>query len=116
MLLNANTFGLFFEDLAVRDLRIYAETLDGTVRHYRDKNGLECDSVIHLEDGRWAPIEIKLGGEELIEDAAKKLKELIDKLDPKYTKPSFMAIVVANGMAFRRPDCIFVIPLNLLKN
>lgn len=116
LLLNANTFGLFFEDLAVRDLRIYAETLDGTVRHYRDKNGLECDSVIHLEDGRWAPIEIKLGGEELIEGAAKKLKEFMDKLDPKYTKPSFMAIVVANGMAFRRPDGILVIPLNLLKN
>lgn len=116
LLMNANTFGLFFEDLAVRDLRIYAETLDGTIKHYRDKNGLECDAVIHLEDGKWAPIEIKLGSEESIEEAAKKLKEFTNKLNPKYPKPSFMAVVVAKGMALKRQDGIFIIPLNLLKN
>lgn len=116
LLFDANTFGLFFEDLAVRDLRAYADSLDGIVRHYRDGNGLECDAVIHLEDGRWAPIEIKLGSSEAIEDAAKKLNAFANKLDERYPKPSFMAIVVANGMAYRRRDGIFVIPLNLLKD
>ncbi len=116
LLNDANTFGFFFEDLAIRDLRIYTETIDGEVKHYRDKNGLECDAVIHLEDGRWAPIEVKLGGEEAIEDAAKKLHMFVDKLDENYPKPSFMAIVIANGVAYRRADGIYVIPLNLLRN
>ncbi len=116
LLNDANTFGLFFEDLAIRDLRIYADTIDGEVRHYRDKSGLECDAVIHLENGRWAPIEVKLGSQEAIEDAAKKLRLFVDRLDESYPKPAFMAIIVANGMAYKRPDGIYVIPLNLLKN
>lgn len=116
LLNDANTFGLFFEDLVIRDLRIYADTIDGEVRHYRDKSGLECDAVIHLENGKWAPIEVKLGSQEAIEDAAKKLRLFVDKLDESYPKPAFMAIVVANGMAYKRPDGIYVLPLNLLKN
>lgn len=116
LLRDSNTFGFFFEDLAVRDLRIYADTMDGVVRHYRDKNGLECDSVIHLEDGRWAPIEIKLGSAEAIEDAANKLNTFVSKLDENYSKPTFMAILTACGRAYKRPDGIYVIPINLLKN
>ncbi len=70
LLRDLNSFGLFFEDMAVRDLRVYASALGGEVRHYRDNAGLECDAVVHLEDGRWGAIEIKLGGDELIEEGA----------------------------------------------
>lgn len=71
-----NSFGLFFEDFAVRDLSVYAATLHGEVRHYRDNAGLECDAVVHLEDGRWGAVEIKIGGEKLIEEGAASLKTL----------------------------------------
>ncbi len=116
LLLDAHTFGLFFEDLAIRDLRVYADSLGGTIKHYRDKNGLECDAVIHLQDGRWAPLEIKLGSKEAIEEGAKKLNLFVDKLDENYSKPAFKAIITAVGMAHKRPDGIYVIPLNLLRN
>lgn len=116
LLIDANTFGLFFEDLAVRDLRIYSESIDGEIRHYRDSSGLECDAVIHLRDGRWAPIEIKLGSQEAIELAAKNLIKLINNIDEKYSKPSFAMILTATGKAYRRNDGIYVIPINLLRN
>ena len=77
---------------------------------------LERDDVIHIDDGRWGPIEIKLGSVESIDVAAEKLKKLITKLDESYPKPAFMGIVVANGIAYKRPDGIYVIPLNLLKD
>lgn len=80
------SFGLFFEDLAVMDLRVYAGTLGGEVRHYRDNAGLECDAVVHLEDGRWGAIEIKLGGDELIEAGATSLKTLKSKIEEKVTR------------------------------
>ena len=116
LLLDGHTFGLFFEDLAIRDLRVYVDSLDGTIRHYRDKNGLECDAVVHLEDGRWAPIEIKLGSKEAVDEGARKLNLFVNKLDGNYSKPAFKAIITAVGMAYKRPDGIYVIPLNLLKN
>ena len=116
LLIDANTFGLFFEDLAVRDLKIYSESIDGEIRHYRDSSGLECDAVIHLRDGRWAPIEIKLGSQEAIELAAKNLIKLINNIDEKYSKPSFAMILTATGKAYRRNDGIYVIPINLLRN
>ena len=78
-----NTFGLFFEDFAVRDLRIYSSVLGGEIRHYRDNTGLECDSVIHLEDGQWGAVEIKLGGEDLIEEGANSLIRLEEKIEKK---------------------------------
>ncbi len=111
-----HTFGLFFEDLAVRDLRIYAEALNGVVRHYRDSRGLECDAVIHLDDGRWAAIEIKLGSEKGILEGIKHLNELENSLDEKVKKPSFKMILVATGRAYRREDGIYVVPINLLKD
>ncbi len=113
---DANTFGLFFEDFAIRDLRIYADSLDGEVRHFRDSKGLECDAIIHLSDGRWAAIEIKLGSEKGIEEAAKNLIKLENELDEKFKKPSFKMILIANGAAYRRKDGIYVVPINLLKN
>ena len=111
------SFGLFFEDFAVRDLSIYANAIGGTVSHYRDNAGLECDAVIHLENGRWGAIEIKLGGEKLIEDGAKSLKLLRDKIAQKsdLNAPDFLMVLTASGSSYRRDDGIYVTPVNLLK-
>ncbi len=111
------SFGLFFEDFAVRDLSIYTYNLDGEVRHYRDNTGLECDAVIHLPNGKWAAVEIKLGGEKLIEDGAKSLNLLNQKLQEKSDEkaPTFKMILTATGPLYKRPDGIFVVPINCLK-
>jgi hypothetical protein len=113
-----NTFGLLFETLCVRDLRVYAETLNGTIYHYRDKNGLECDAVIHLPNGTYGLIEIKLGGKELIEEGAATLIKLAEKIDTdKMKKPSFMAVIVGVGdYAYEREDGVKVIPIGCLKD
>lgn len=113
---DANTFGLFFEDMAIRDLRIYAESLEGSVKHYRDSNDLEVDAIIHLNDGRWGAIEIKLGGEESIDAGAKCLNKLEANLEEKIMKPSFKMILTASGRAYKRIDGIYVVPINLLRN
>lgn len=111
------SFGLFFEDFAVRDLSIYANAIGGTVTHYRDNTGLECDAVVHLEDGRWGAIEIKLGGDELIEHGAQSLKNLRDKITSisEERTPSFLMVLTAVGSAYRREDGVYVAPINLLK-
>lgn len=111
------SFGLFFEDFAVRDLSIYANSIGGMVSHYRDNTGLECDAIIHLEDGRWGAIEIKLGGDELIETGAKSLKTLRNKIVEKSEEkaPSFLMVLTAVGGAYRREDGVYVAPINLLK-
>ncbi len=111
------SFGLFFEDFAVRDLAIYANSLGGTVKHYRDNAGLECDAVVHLEDGRWGGVEIKLGGDDLINDGANSLKKLRDKIIEKSDEkaPSFLLVLTAVGGAYQREDGVFVAPINLLK-
>lgn len=111
------SFGLFFEDFAVRDLSIYANAIGGTVTHYRDNTGLECDAVVHLEDGRWGAIEIKLGGDELIEHGAQSLKNLRDKITSisEERAPSFLMVLAAVGGAYRREDGVYVAPINLLK-
>lgn len=111
------SFGLFFEDFAVRDLSIYANAIGGTVTHYRDNTGLECDAVVHLEDGRWGAIEIKLGGDELIEHGAQSLKNLRDKITSisEERAPSFLMVLTAVGGAYRREDGVYVAPINLLK-
>lgn len=111
------SFGLFFEDFAVRDLSIYANAIGGTVTHYRDNAGLECDAVLHLENGQWGAIEIKLGGDELVEDGAKSLKTLRNKIAEKSDKksPDFLMVLTAVGGAYQREDGIYVAPINLLK-
>ena len=111
------SFGLFFEDMAVRDLRIYTESLGGEVLHYRDNAGLECDSVLHLDDGRWGAVEIKLGGDDNIEAGASTLKQLKSKIEEKSDEnaPSFLLVLTAVGGAYRREDGVFVAPINLLK-
>lgn len=111
------SFGLFFEDMAVRDLRIYTESLGGEVLHYRDNAGLECDAVLHLDDGRWGAVEIKLGGDDNIEAGAITLKQLKSKIEEKSDEnaPSFLLVLTAVGGAYRREDGVFVAPINLLK-
>ena len=113
-----NTMGLLFETLCVRDLRVYAESIGGTVLHYRDKSGLECDTVIHLKNGRYGLAEIKLGGQKLIEEGVKNLQSLSDKIDTsKMPAPSFLMIVIGIGaFAYRRDDGIFIVPIGCLKN
>ena len=117
LLRDMESFGLFFEDMAVRDLRVYAGTLNGEVRHYRDNAGLECDAVIHLEDGRWGAVEIKLGGDDLIEAGAKSLKLLKSKIEEKSDEksPSFLLVLTAVGSSYRREDGVYVAPINMLK-
>ena len=114
-----NTFGLFFETLCVRDLRVYADILGGTVYHYRDKSNLECDAVVHLRNGSYGLIEIKLGGKDLIEEGAKTLKDLAEKIDTtKMKKPSFMMVLTGIGdYAYKRPeDGVLVVPVGCLKH
>lgn len=112
-----NTFGFMFESMCVRDLRVYAESLDGTLYHYRDSSGLECDAVIHLRNGSWAAIEIKLGTGE-IDDAAKHLLTLVGQVDTSKMKgPSFLMVVSGTApFAFRRKDGVLVVPIGCLKN
>lgn len=118
LLNDLNTFGLFFEDMAVRDLSVYASIMDGEIRHYRDNAGLECDAVLHLSTGEWAAIEIKLGGDDLIEDGAKSLNLLKSKLTEKSSEkpPKFMMILTAFGPTYKRKDGIFVVPITRLKH
>lgn len=111
-----NTMGLMFETMAVRDLRVYADALDGWVYHYRDKSGLECDAVIHLRNGRYGLVEIKLGGDSLIEDGAKTLKSLAEKIDTNRMKePSFLMVLTGVGeFPLRRNDGVYVVPIGCL--
>ena len=113
-----NTFGLLFETLCVRDLRIFADAIDGHVYHYRDKNGLECDTVIHLRNGSYGLIEIKIGGEKLINEGVKALNSLASKIDTTRMKaPSFKMVLTAVGKyAYRRDDGIYIVPIGCLKD
>ena len=115
---NLNTTGFFFEALAVRDLRVYAESLDGDVYHYKDNLDNECDVVIHLRDGRYALLEVKLGGERLIDEGVRTLKDVLRRIDTdKMGKPAFMAIITGTERyAYRRDDGIIILPLGALKN
>ncbi len=115
---NLNTCGLFFENLVVRDLRVYAESLKGNVYHYRDASNLECDAVIHLRNGEYGLVEIKLGGDKLIEEGVKNLLDLANKIDTdKMNKPSFLMIITAtSNYAYRRPDGVYVVPIGCLKD
>lgn len=118
LLNDLNTFGLFFETLAVRDLRVYADALGGQVYHYRDKNGLECDAVIHLRNGNFGLVEIKLGGDTLIDGGAETLLKLSSKLDTqKMKQPSFLMVLTGIGQyAYCRKDGVYVVPIGCLKN
>lgn len=112
------TFGLFFETMCVRDLRVFAENLDGSVYHYRDNTGLECDAVIHLRNGKYGLIEIKLGGEDLINEGAANLKKLKGSIDTaKMAEPSFLMVLTGLGdYPYKREDGVLVVPIGVLRN
>ena len=112
------TFGLVFEAMCIRDLRVYADANNGKVYHYRDSSGLECDAVIHLRNGSYGLIEIKLGGDKLIQEGAENLLKLRSKIDTeKMNNPAFMMILTATGnYAYKREDGIFVVPIGCLKD
>ena len=113
-----NTFGFLFETLCIRDLRVFADALNGEVYHYRDKDGLECDAVVHLRNGNYGLIEIKLGGDRLIEEGAKSLKSMEAKIDTdKMNTPSFLMVLTGTGdYAYRRQDGVYVVPIGCLRN
>ena len=112
------TMGLFFENMCVRDLRVYAEKIDGTVYHYRDRSNLECDAVVHLRNGSYGLIEIKLGGDKLIDEGAKTLTKLENRIDTQKMKsPFFKMILTATGKyAYQRKDGIVIVPIACLKD
>lgn len=112
-----NTFGLLFETMCIRDLRTYAETLNGSVYYYRDRSGLECDAVIHLRNGQYGLVEIKLGGDRLINEGASNLLKLEAMIDTeKMNAPSFKMILTGTDRyAYKRPDGILVVPVGCLK-
>ena len=109
------TFGLLFESLCTRDMRVYAQANDGEVLHYRDKNGLEADMILALNDGRWGAVEVKLGSRQ-IEEAAEHLKELAAKVDnEKMGKPSFLMVLTGGELAYKREDGVYIVPIGCLK-
>ena len=113
-----NTFGLLFETMAVRDLRVYGDALGGDVFHFRDSNGLECDAVLHLHNGSYGLVEIKLGGDTLIEEGVKTLKRLSEKIDTsRMDAPSFLMVLTAVGdYAYCRKDGVMVVPIGCLRD
>ena len=113
-----NTFGLLFETMCIRDLRVFADALKGSVSHYRDSRGLECDAVLHLRNGSYGLIEIKLGGERLIEEGVKTLNDLESEIDTgKMPSPAFKMVLIGVGdFAYRRPDGVYVVPIGCLKD
>ena len=116
LLSDFNTFGFLFESLCIRDLRVYAESIDGNVYHYRDKNNLEVDAIIQLADGRWGAIEIKMGAGE-VENASENLQKLKKAVDTeKMNEPSFLAVITGTEHAFQMDDGIWIIPLGCLRN
>ena len=118
LLNDLETCGLFFETLCIRDLRVYAEALDGSVYHFRTKEGLECDAVIHLRNGSYGLVEVKLGGDRLIEEGAHALKIVAGKIDTtKMKEPSFLMVLTGTSpYAYRREDGVYVVPITALKN
>ncbi len=110
-----NTFGLFFESMAIRDLRIYAQPLEATIEHYRDSNDLEVDAIVNCQDGRWGAFEIKLGGESAIEEAASALRRFARQIDTERSgEPSVLAVLTAGGYGYRREDGVQVVPIGAL--
>ena len=111
-----NTFGLLFESMCIRDLRVYAQAMHGKLFHYRDRNGLEVDAVISLRDGRWGAVEIKMG-EKRVNEGIRNLKKFTEKVDlEKMGKPSFLMVMTAGQYAHRTNEGVYVVPAGCLKN
>lgn len=118
LIADLKTMGFLLETLCVRDLRVFADAINGEIYHFRDKSGLECDAVVHLRNGTYGLVEIKLGGEKLIEEGANSLKSLYDRIDPKKMKlPAFLMVLTGLGdYAYKRDDGIYVVPIGCLKD
>ena len=116
LLQDFNTFGLLFESLCIRDLRVYAQAIDGEVFHYRDKSGLEANAIIHLKDGRWGAVEVKMGAKE-IEKAAENLNILRKKINlDKMKEPSFLMVLTAGEFGYQRDDGVYIVPIGVLRD
>ena len=110
-----NTFGFLFEALCIRDLRVYADSLDGSVYHYRDAKGIEVDAVIQLYDGRWGAVEVKMGAGD-IETAAGNLLKFKANIDTtRMQEPSFLMVLTATETAFQMENGVWIVPLGCLK-
>lgn len=117
LLKDFNTFGLVFEALCIRDLKIYSQNIDGEVYYYRDKSGLECDAVVHLHNGKWGAIEIKLGSDKAIDEETKNLLKFKDSVDiSEMNEPSFLMVLTSTEYAYTREEGVYVVPLGCLKN
>ena len=118
LIADLKTMGFLLETLCVRDLRVFADAINGEIYHFRDKSGLECDAVVHLRNGTYGLVEIKLGGEKLIEEGANSLKSLYDRIDPQKMKlPAFLMVLTGLGnYAYKRDDGIYVVPIGCLKD
>lgn len=115
LIYDMKTFGLLFESMCVRDLRVYAQVLDGEVYHYRDSSGLEADAVVHLRNGKWGAVEIKLRSEDSVDEGAGNLLKLAEKVDQhKMNAPSFLMVLTATEFAYRREDGVYVVPVGCL--
>lgn len=116
LLHDLNTFGFLFESLCTRDLRVYAQANDGEIFHYRDKDQLEVDLIVSLNDGRWAGIEVKLG-EHQADEAAANLIQLKNKVDTsRIGEPSFLMVLTGGKFAYQRKDGVMVVPVACLKD
>jgi predicted AAA+ superfamily ATPase len=116
LLLDFNTFGFLFESLCHRDMRIYAQAIDGDIFHYRDRNNLEADMIVELRDGRWAAIEVKLGSKQ-IDEAAANLIKVSSKIDTdKMGHPSFLMVLTGGEYAYKRADGVWVVPIAALRD
>ena len=114
ILFDIKTFGFLFESLSIRDLRVYAQRLGGEILHYLDSSGLEADAVIHLRDGRWAAVEVKLGAKQ-VDQAAENLLRLKSSVNTdKMNEPEFLMIITGSKYAYKREDGVYVVPLGLL--
>lgn len=114
LIYDPNTYGLFFEDFVIKELTVYSQVLKGELKHYRDANGLECDAVLHLKNGNYALIEIKLGGDDLIKEGIKNLKSLQKKIiESNHHLPSFKMIITSCGDAYKKDD-VYIVPINIL--
>lgn len=116
LIYDPETFGFLFESMVIRDLRVYSQSLEGSVYHYKDKDGLEADAVVYLNDGRWAAIEVKLGTK-WIDEGAENLLALRSKIDhDQMPNPSFLAVITATEFAYKRQDGVLVVPLCCLRD
>lgn len=112
-----NTFGLFFESMCVRDLRVFVDKLKGQVYHFRNKKGLEADAIVHLRNGDWGAIEVKLRSEDSINEGAEHLLQIANDIDTtKMKAPSFLMVLTATNFAYQREDGVYVVPIGCLKD